>query len=175
MLDFLLFPYPGPPRLLQRFPVSGMDGSSFTYLGFAPRKDDERRHFFSEIRIAERTCVFFETGKRLAATLLLASEVLGDTRIMVVRELTKIHEEKLHGTAREVLDILEQRDSIRGEITVVVEPGDTTAEEVDVESVVKTLMHEGFSGKRLANEAGKRFGVRKSEAYGKFLEIKEDS
>lgn len=172
---FSVIPIPGPSAILAALCVSGMDGSSFTYLGFAPRKDDERRRFFSEILIAERTCVFFETGKRVVATLLLASEVLGDARIMVVRELTKIHEEKLHGTAREILDILEQRDSIRGEITVVVEQCDTSTEEVDLESVVNILMNEGFSGKRLADEARKRFGVRKSDAYGKFLEIKADS
>lgn len=169
---FRVTPVPGASAIGAALSVSGMDGTTFSYLGYAPRKDDERRRFFGEMVTENRTCVFFETARRLEATMRVAAEILGETRIAVMRELTKMYEEMLHGTAVEILETLDRRESLRGEITVVVEASGWAAE-VELEQVVVTLMSEGFSGKKLADEARKRFGVRKSEAYNVFLQMKK--
>jgi 16S rRNA (cytidine1402-2'-O)-methyltransferase len=95
--------------------------------------------------------------------------------MVVMRELSKLHEEMLHGSATEILGVLETRDSVKGEIIVVVEGGGHPEDDVDMEGIVRALMQEGYSGKKLADEARRRYGVRKSDAYGKFLELKKTS
>ena len=92
-----------------------------------------------------------------------------------MRELSKIHEEILSDTAQGILGKLEGRPAIKGEIIVVVEGASPTASAEDVTEAVRTLMGEGLSGKRLAEEASTRFGVKKNDAYAKFLELKKAS
>ncbi len=166
-------PVPGASAITAALSVSGMDTSSFVYLGFAPRKDEQRQRFFNEILLEERTCIFFESPRRLPDTLRVAAEILGDTHMVVMRELTKLYEEMLHGSPADILGALETRESVKGEIIVVVEARRNFGDEVDMEGVVKTLMQEGYSGKKLADEARRRYGVRKSDAYGQFLRLKE--
>ncbi len=166
-------PIPGASAITAALSVSGMDTSSFVYLGFAPRKDEQRQRFFKEILSEERTSIFFESPKRLQDTLRVASQILGVKQMMVMRELTKLHEELLHGTATEIFQALETRHTVKGEIIVVVEGRSHSADEVDLDVVVKTLLGEGYSGKKLADEARRRYGVRKSDAYARFLDLKE--
>ncbi|MFH1116594.1 MAG: 16S rRNA (cytidine(1402)-2'-O)-methyltransferase [Pseudomonadota bacterium] len=168
-------PIPGASAITAALSVSGMDTSSFVYLGFAPRKDEQRRRFFNEIILEERTCVFLESPKRLPDTLRVAAEILGDTHMVVMRELTKLYEEMLHGPPAVILGALETRESVKGEIIVVVEACGNVTDEVDLDGLVRTLMQEGYSGKKLADEARRRYGVRKADAYGRFLELKEPS
>ena len=103
----------------------------------------------------------------------VASQTLGRTQIVVMRELTKLHEEILRGTAEEILSVLQARDAVKGEIIVVVEGSGRLADEVDLKEAVSTLIQEGYSGKKLADEARRRYGVRKSAAYALFLEMKK--
>ena len=88
-----------------------------------------------------------------------------------MRELTKLHEEILAGTAKEILSDLRQRESVKGEIVIVVEGNLHPEDRPDLEDIVRSLMEEGLSGKRLADEARLRFHVKKSEAYEIFLKI----
>jgi 16S rRNA (cytidine1402-2'-O)-methyltransferase len=148
-----------------------MDCSTFTFLGFSPRKDEQRRAFFAGLSKEGRTCIFLETPHRILNTLKIAEEILPERRIALMRELTKLHEEILTGTASEILAKLSRRESVKGEIAVVVESSLPSHDEANLEGIVRSLIDEGFSGKRLADEARSRFHVKKSEAYEKFLEI----
>ncbi|AFM23247.1 16S rRNA (cytidine(1402)-2'-O)-methyltransferase [Desulfomonile tiedjei] len=168
---YKVVPIPGPSAVAAALSVSGVDCSTFHYLGFVPRKDEERRAFFETVAKSGYTSVFFETPHRIGQTLKIAADILGTRRISLMRELTKIHEETLTGTAAEILATLQQRETVKGEIVLVVEGGTPTVEVPDLQQIVETLMSEGFSGKRLANEAHQRYGVRKSQAYETFLEI----
>ncbi len=168
---YSVVPIPGPSAVAAALSVSGVDCSSFQYLGFVPRKDEERRSFFASVAKSGRTSVFFETPHRIEQTLKIAADILGPHRISLLRELTKLHEEILVGTAAEILGTLQQRESVKGEIVLVVEGGTPTVEVPDLQQIVEALISEGFSGKRLANEAHQRYGVRKSHAYETFLEI----
>ena len=167
-------PIPGPSSITAALSASGIDCSSFVYLGFVPRKNDARRSFFHSLLVEDRTSIFFETPRRICVTLRIATQVLGAKPMVLFRELTKVHEEILFGSAGDILKILESRDTIKGEIIVVVEGGIEKTPAIDSDKAVKNLLKEGFSGKRLADEACKRFGVKKGEAYAKFLEIKND-
>jgi 16S rRNA (cytidine1402-2'-O)-methyltransferase len=169
----LVTPIPGPSSITAALSVSGMDCSSFVYLGFAPRKDEQRRGFFAQIMAEERTCVFFETPHRVEATLRAAEEIIGPRRIALFRELTKLHEEILFGTSAHVLAQLSSRESIKGEIIIAVEGASRAQQPMNVDEAVRTIMEEGFTGKRLASEAHERFGIKKSEAYDAFLRLKD--
>jgi 16S rRNA (cytidine1402-2'-O)-methyltransferase len=170
---FTVIPIPGASSITAALSVSGMDCSSFVYLGFAPRTNDQRRVFFEKIEGEQRTSIFFDTAKRIRATLQIAKEILGERRVVLFRELTKLHEEIIPGTAASILAGFETRASVKGEIVVVVEGGFGTGSQIDVRDAVKLLIAEGLSGKRLAEEAHRRFGSRKSEAYEVFLELKD--
>jgi 16S rRNA (cytidine1402-2'-O)-methyltransferase len=170
---FTVTPIPGASSIAAALSVSGMECSSFVYLGFAPRTDGQRRAFFDKIGQEERTSLFFETAKRIQATLQVAEEILGDRRLVLSRELTKLHEEIIPGTAASILARFETRPSVKGEIVVVVEGGSGSDTQIDVREAVRLLIAEGLSGKRLAAEAHKRYGLRKSDAYEAFLMIKD--
>jgi len=170
---FTVTPIPGASSIAAALSVSGMECSSFVYLGFAPRTDGQRRAFFDKIKQEERTSLFFETAKRVQATLQVAEEILGDRRLALSRELTKLHEEIIPGTAASILAEFETRPSVKGEIVVVVEGGPGSDTQIDVREAVRLLIAEGLSGKRLAAEAHRRYGLRKSDAYEAFLVIKD--
>jgi 16S rRNA (cytidine1402-2'-O)-methyltransferase len=151
-----------------------MDGSYFTFLGFVPRKVDQKKVFFERLRVEDRTALFLETPSRVKATLRVASRVLGPRRIILWREITKIHEEILSGTAEAILAELEKRPSVKGEIIILIEGLTRPEPTMDVAEAVSILMAEGFTGKRLADEAHKRFGLKKGNAYAAFLAMRAD-
>ncbi len=165
---------PGPSSVTAALSVSGMDCSAFVYLGFAPRKHSQRVAFLRAILLENRPCVFFDTPTRIAATMEAAAGILGTRSVVLARELTKMHEEVITGTAEEICAELSSRDAVKGEIVVVVEGGKQTDPEIDTESAVRSLLEEGLTGKPLADEARLRFGLSKREAYEKFLELKRE-
>jgi 16S rRNA (cytidine1402-2'-O)-methyltransferase len=170
---YLVVPIPGPSSITAALSVAGLDCSTFVYLGFAPKKDAQLKHFIKEISEKQSACVFFESPARVIKTLRVAAEILGSRPMLLMRELTKLHEEILSGTSVSILTDLEQRPSIKGEVVIVVEPGSPVQDDIDLAEAVTSLMTEGFSGKRLAEEAYKRYGVKKGLAYDIFLEIKD--
>jgi len=172
---FLVTPVPGASSIIAALSASGMNCSSFVYLGFAPRKMDQRRMFFANLLTETRTTIFFETAKRVQATLSAASEILPLRRMVLWRELTKLHEEFISGTAGVILESLNKKQSIRGEITVLIEGASQEPETEDPDRAVKNLISEGFSGKRLAEEAHRRFGINKKMAYNLYLQVQRSS
>jgi 16S rRNA (cytidine1402-2'-O)-methyltransferase len=172
---FVVTPIPGASSITAALSVSGMDCSSFTYLGFVPRKTDQRRIFFEDLLTETRTTIFFETARRISATLTVAAEILASRRMVMLRELTKLHEDIISGTADILLKALESKGALRGEMTVAVEGAPPREKEEDPDAAVKHLMSEGFSGKRLAEEAHRRFGIHKTAAYRRYLELKSSS
>lgn len=109
---------PGPSAVTTALAVSGLPSDRFCFEGFAPRKVSARRAWLANLATEQRTCVFFESPRRLAACLADAAEELGASRRAVVcRELTKVHEEVVRGTLRELEEWA--AGGVLGEITVV--------------------------------------------------------
>ncbi|MGH3722621.1 MAG: 16S rRNA (cytidine(1402)-2'-O)-methyltransferase [Mycobacterium sp.] len=121
---------PGPSAVTTALAVSGLPVDRFCFEGFAPRKQGARKRWLADLLTEPRTCVFFESPRRLADTLADAVEVLGpDRRAAVCRELTKTHEEVLRGTLHELASWAE--GEVRGEITVVLAGGGRVVPEID--------------------------------------------
>ncbi len=107
---------PGPSAVTTALAVSGLPSDRFCFEGFAPRRG--RRAWFAALAVEQRTCVFFESPRRLAELLGEAVDALGgDRRAVVCRELTKTHEEIVRGTLGELAEWA--ADGVLGEITVV--------------------------------------------------------
>jgi 16S rRNA (cytidine1402-2'-O)-methyltransferase len=109
---------PGPSAVTTALAVSGLPVERFCFDGFAPRKHSARMSWFKALAAEPRTCVFFESPRRLAKTLNDAVDALGpERRAVVCRELTKTHEEIVRGTLSELTEWAS--DGVLGEITVV--------------------------------------------------------
>lgn len=115
---------PGPSAILAALTISGLSTRQFTYLGFLPRQAGARRSLMREIAQEPRTIVCFESPHRLVSTLRDLLETLGDRRIAVCRELTKLHEETLR---LRISDAIASITEPRGEYTLVVEGAEAVA------------------------------------------------
>lgn len=117
---------PGPSAVLTALVASGLAASEFSFLGFAPSRDTERRRWLAALAAEPRTVVFFEAPHRVRETLAALLEIAGDRPVSIGRELTKVHETYLRGRLAAVLD---QLGEPRGEYTVVVGPPDCSLPE----------------------------------------------
>ena len=109
---------PGPSAVTTALAVAGLPADRFCFEGFAPRKRSARKTWLAGLAAEQRTCVFFESPRRLSDCLRDAVDVLGpDRRAAVCRELTKTHEEVVRGTLSELADWA--ADGVLGEISVV--------------------------------------------------------
>ncbi len=112
---------PGPSALTAALSIAGVGGNDFVFLGFLPHKKG-RLTTFKEIAESERTCVFYESPHRIEKALASLADILvPERKVMVVREITKIHESFVEGSAAEVADYFKSHPTeVRGEFVVIV-------------------------------------------------------
>lgn len=111
---------PGPSAVTAAFSIAGIAGNQFTFLGFAPQKKG-RETFFRELVESDVPTIFFESTHRIMKTLQHLSELVTSKNIVIGRELTKMHEEVVRGSAGEVLRYFEENpEHQRGEFVVIV-------------------------------------------------------
>jgi 16S rRNA (cytidine1402-2'-O)-methyltransferase len=111
-------PIPGPSAVTAALSVAGYGGPGFTFLGYLPRKPGEMRRLIATLVDDPRPAVAFDSPYRVVKSLAVIAEVLPERHLTVGRELTKLHEEVLRGTADEVRSAL--GDRARGEFTLVI-------------------------------------------------------
>jgi 16S rRNA (cytidine1402-2'-O)-methyltransferase len=136
--DIPVVPVPGPSALVTALVVSGLPTDSFLYLGFLPRRQKQRRQLLATITRERRTLVAFEAPHRLLASLADLKDVLGDRRIALARELTKLYEEVWRGNIGLALAHFEENPP-RGEFTLVIEGAKGERVTWDEERVVEAL------------------------------------
>ena len=161
---------PGPSAAIAALVVSGLPTDRFTFEGFAPRKAGERRERLRELRHDPRTVVLFESPRRVATLLRDVLEELGDRRVALARELTKLHEEVLRGPASEVLALVAERE-LKGEVVLVIE-GATDAEPPSLANLVRearALVDAGWKKRRAASEVARRHGASANDLYAALL------
>ena len=165
-----VFPVPGPAAFLAAMVASGLPTDSFCFRGFLPAKGGARRRELEKIGDSSSTAVFYEAPHRIRETLADVAEVLGPDRpVVVARELTKIHEEFLRGTAGEVAQVLNARGDVKGEITLLIgkaAEGASARRGISVRERVEEIMREEKVDKKAAlKKAAKERGISKSQAY----------
>jgi 16S rRNA (cytidine1402-2'-O)-methyltransferase len=132
---------PGPSAVTTALAVSGLPAEKFCFEGFAPRKG--RRTWLATLAVEPRTCVFFESPRRLAGCLADAVATLGPSRRAVVcRELTKVHEEVVRGSLSELADWA--AGGVLGEITVVLAGAQPSADTAALVAEVGVLVGDGM-------------------------------
>ena len=112
-----VIPIPGPSAVATALSISGFGGEGFVFLGYLPRKPGELRRLFQSLATEARPAVAFESPHRVLKSLAALAEILPDRQLMVGRELTKLHEQVVRGTAAEALEALAAK--AKGEFTLV--------------------------------------------------------
>ncbi len=167
-------PIPGASAFLAALVASGLPTDSFRFSGFLPAKRGERQAALEAIRSSPRTQVFYEAPHRVVEALLDVVEVLGaDRHVVLAREVTKLHEEFLRGRASELLEILQARDAVKGEITLLIGKADETLVAADAPSarisvrqrIDQIMAEEKIDEKSALKKVAKERGISKSEAY----------
>ena len=160
---------PGPSALIAALVVSGLPTDHFTFEGFLPARREKRRKAMQNLATEKRTMIFYESPQRVTSFLREAAEIFGDRRACVVRELTKIHEEILRGTLPELDAEISRRESVRGEITIVIGGGEKTVE-LSMEEIVKAALEDASGSSRdLSREIAERTGLSRKEVYAEIL------
>lgn len=162
---------PGPSASIAALVASGLPTDGYRFVGFLPSRTGERRTALEQLRAAAETIVFYEAPHRLLEMLSDLEDILGPERkLAVARELTKIHEEILRGSVSQVRAELQQRDSVKGEIVVIV-GGEHGSESGNIEKqslpqrMCEILNAGELDEKEALKEVAREFGVSKSEAY----------
>jgi 16S rRNA (cytidine1402-2'-O)-methyltransferase len=160
-------PVPGPSALITALVVSGLPTDSFLYLGFLPRRRKERRQLLASLAGERCTLVAFEAPHRLRSSLADLKDVLGDRRITLARELTKMHEEVWRGSVSQALAHFEENPP-RGEFTLVIEGSKeerVTWDEGRVKEALAELLAEGVGRKEAVKIVSELAGWPKREVY----------
>ena len=162
---------PGPSAVTCALALSGLSSVRFLFAGFLPRKRGEQRTELEKLSRVPATLVAFESPKRVAATLENIAEVMPARRVALVREITKIHEEVLRGTAAELVAELDARDALKGECVFVIEEGEAVAEEpsVSLDDAIAAGLAAGEPKSALAKRLAKEYGLSRSEVYDKLV------
>jgi len=170
-----IIPVPGPSALIAALSVSGLPSDEFTFVGFLPVKQSQRKRKLLELSSEKRTIIFYEAPHRILQTLYDMLEVLGDRYITVARELTKIYEEVLRGKLSEVIEKLEQ-SKIAGEYVIVVEGASETPKVLDEAlQEVRELMRKGKGRKEAVKIVSELYNLSKKELYEKSLKMENEN
>jgi 16S rRNA (cytidine1402-2'-O)-methyltransferase len=165
-----VFPVPGANAAISGLIASGLPTEQFTFHGFLPAKAGQRKTTLEELARGDLTHVFYEAPHRILDTLADVEAVFGASQnVVVARELTKLHEEFLRGTAGEVRSQLAARASVRGEIVLMLAPSPAAGSRekraslaVEVAALMKS---EGISEMDALKRVARERGIGKSEAY----------
>jgi 16S rRNA (cytidine1402-2'-O)-methyltransferase len=162
-------PVPGPAAFVAALSASGLETDAFYFSGFLPRKRAERARLLESLAALPCTLAFYEAPHRILETLADIEAIMPSRPVVLARELTKVHEEFLRGTAGQVREELRRRGTVRGEITLLIGreqgAGAGTAACEDVEAEVARLEQQGLSRMEAMKQLARRLGVGKREIY----------
>jgi len=166
-------PIPGPSAFIAALAASGLPTEEFLFVGFLPSRAGARRKALDALKAEPRVIVLYEAPHRLVETLADAAEILGARPAVVAREITKIHEEFLRGNLNDLRDAARKRTP-RGEITLLIGPGEPTAGIVDRAISLKQRVQQleaesGLDRKAALKQAARERGLAKREAYKQLL------
>ncbi|MGM0445844.1 MAG: 16S rRNA (cytidine(1402)-2'-O)-methyltransferase [Bacillota bacterium] len=171
-----IIPIPGPTALVSALVVSGIKTDKFTFYGFVPRKKNVREEFIKDIIKDEKTSIFYESPYRIKDIYEELTEIIPDRKSALVREITKIHEEKIYGTVSEIFEKIKSRE-IKGEIVGIVEgrskkePDKENWTEISILDHVQLFMDNGYTKKEAIKEVANIRDIPKKEVYEIAIQI----
>ena len=166
-----VIPVPGACAAINALIASGLDTKEFVFFGFLPLNKKLRKEKLEEIKNENKTLIIYEAPHKIRDTLNDLKVVVGDRKIVLARELTKIHEEFIRGNIDE---IIEKSENLKGEMILLIEG----SHEVNNENILNNLSldehynvyeKQGLSKKEIIKKIAKDRGVNKNEIYQYFL------
>lgn len=169
-----IIPIPGACAFVNALISSGMNTKEFSFMGFLSANKKERKDKLEEIKYETRTLIFYEAPHKLKTTLESMLEVLGDRKVVLARELTKIHEEFIRGN---LSTIVEQFVDIRGEFVIILEGNSISKQEKEILDLNSLSMDEhykfyenqGLDKKEIIKKIAKDRNINKNEVYQHFI------
>jgi 16S rRNA (cytidine1402-2'-O)-methyltransferase len=169
-------PIPGACAAVVALSVSGLPTDSFVFHGFLPAKTGKRLSFIRSLENETKTVVLYESPNRLMATLHDVMDILGDRRIVVTRELTKIYEEIIRGSVAEVIKALQDR-VLKGEITVIIggkQDSGRAPSESDIRRLIAGYKKNTILSERdLIDEISRKSGISRKLVYREIIKAKD--
>jgi len=165
---------PGPSAAIAALAASGLPTDAFHFAGFLPPKPGQRVKALQALAGEQATLIFYEAPHRVLEALEAIQQMLGPRPVVVARELTKIHEECLRGTAEEIRAQLAARGAVKGEMTILI--GKATApppDDTPLEEAVETLVRQGAKRMDAIKQVARRRGLSKRAVYDRLLEARQ--
>jgi 16S rRNA (cytidine1402-2'-O)-methyltransferase len=164
---------PGASAVSTALAASGLATDSFYFGGFLPAKSGQRLRALESLQDETATLIFYEAPHRIVETLAAVEQALGERPVVVARELTKMHEEFLRGTAGEVRATLEARESVKGEITLLIgRRTGATEDDTPLAEAVDACVGQGMSRMEAIKTVAHRRGLSKRAVYGEMERLK---
>lgn len=169
-----IVPVPGACAAINALISSGMKTNEFIFIGFLPVNNKEKKEKLEEIKKYTQTVILYEAPHKLLNTLKIMLEEIGDRKICLAREITKIHEEYIRGKISEVLQKIEEP---KGEYVLILEGNDKNEEEIKKEQLNAMPLEEHFKyyekqnldKKEIIKKIAKDRNTNKNEIYQYFL------
>jgi len=167
--ELRVIPIPGPSALVAALAVAGLPVDRFEFLGFLPPKKLARQKRLRELHGSDKTLVFYEAPHRALEMLMDLRKILADRPVVVAREVTKVYEEFLRGSASEVIERLKKKPP-KGEITVLVGPPPENEAAAIPEGTLgdeleRVMQEQGLDERAALKVVARARGISKSEAY----------
>lgn len=165
-------PIPGACAMINALIASGISTSEFIFLGFLPLNKKNRKQKLEEIKNSNKTIILYEAPHKMKNTLEDLKDIIGDRRITLARELTKIHEEFIRDNINNILDKI---DSLKGEMILIIEGknieynSQNELNELTLEEHYEYYKKQGFDKKEIIKKIAKDRNVNKNEIYMKFI------
>ena len=171
--EIKVVPIPGACALINALIASGLDAKDFVFLGFLSLNKKIRKEELEQIKNENKTIILYEAPHKLTQTLKDLEKILDNRKIVIARELTKIHEEFIRGT---VSEIIEKYPEPKGEHIILIEGNSLKAkseekeiEEMTIEEEYKTYINQGISKNEAIKKIAKNRGTSKNEIYQMFI------
>ena len=166
-----VIPIPGACAMINALICSGTDTKEFEFLGFLPLNKKNRNAKLEEIKNANKTIILYEAPHKIKTTLNDLKNILENRKVVLARELTKIHEEFIRG---DVNSLIEQTENIKGEIVLIIEKNNNVQTEnkfegLTLEEHYKLYEEQGLTKKEIIKKIAKDKNVNKNEIYKKFI------
>lgn len=166
-----IIPVPGACAMINALICSGLDTKEFIFIGFLPLNKKTRKEKLEEISNSRKTIILYEAPHKLINTLKDLQIILSDRRVVLARELTKIHEEFIRGNINE---IIEKSENLKGEIVLIIEANTQVSESADymqmsLDEHYEMYKKQGLDKKEIIKKIAKDRGLNKNEVYQKFL------